>query len=61
MCAAIWSVPSAVSMAFPVQTLVRFWVNHHLLQVLERPMWRVVKGRSRSYVEAVLPCEWRAA
>jgi hypothetical protein len=54
MCAAVWSVPNAQVLDFPVQMLVQFWVNHHLLNVLERPVWRVVKGRSRSYVERVL-------
>ncbi len=37
-----------------MQMLVRFWLNHHLLDVVQRPKWRVVKGRSRSYVQAVL-------
>jgi predicted NAD/FAD-binding protein len=37
-----------------VQMLVQFWVNHHLLSLLERPLWRVVSGRSRTYVNAVL-------
>jgi predicted NAD/FAD-binding protein len=37
-------------MAFPIITLIRFWVNHHLLDIIERPLWRVVKGRSKAYV-----------
>jgi predicted NAD/FAD-binding protein len=41
-------------MAFPVQLLVRFWANHHLLDIFQRPLWRVVKGRSKSYVDKVL-------
>ena len=41
-------------MAFPVQMLVRFWMNHHLLDLTQRPVWRVVKGRSQTYVKAVL-------
>jgi len=40
-------------MAFPVVSLVRFWANHHLLDVVQRPCWRVVKGRSRNYVVAI--------
>jgi predicted NAD/FAD-binding protein len=39
---------------FPVQMLVRFWVNHHLLDLTQRPKWRVVKDRSVNYVRAVL-------
>lgn len=53
MCAAIWSCSDEDAMAFPVRTLVRFWVNHHLLNVVERPLWRVVRGRSSAYVNAV--------
>lgn len=41
-------------LAFPVQMLVRFWVNHHLLDLVQRPCWRVVKGRSKTYVDKVL-------
>ena len=33
---------------------MRFWKNHHLLDLTERPVWRVVKGRSRAYVEAAV-------
>ena len=53
MCAAIWSCSDKDTMQFPVVTLIRFWVNHHLLNVIERPLWRVVKGRSKAYVDAV--------
>ena len=41
-------------MELPIRFLVRFWVNHHLLDLLQRPVWRVVSGRSRSYVDAIL-------
>jgi predicted NAD/FAD-binding protein len=44
-------------LAFPVQMLVRFWVNHHLLDLVQRPCWRVVKGRSKTYVDKVLSGE----
>ena len=37
--------------------LVRFWKNHHLLDLFQRPVWRVVKDRSRSYVNAILAGE----
>ena len=54
MCAAIWSVSNKQCFAFNIQVLVRFWANHHLLDLIERPQWRVVKNRSRSYVERVI-------
>jgi predicted NAD/FAD-binding protein len=54
MCAAIWSVPSGSCLGFPVQTVVAFLQNHHMLQMFSRPQWRVVKGRSRCYVEKIV-------
>jgi predicted NAD/FAD-binding protein len=57
MCAAVWSVPAAKVLRFPVTMLVRFWVNHHLLDLTGRPVWRVVAGRSRQYVLKVLQGE----
>ena len=53
MCAAVWSVPAATVLTFPAAMLVRFWANHHLLDLAQRPVWRVVRGRSRAYVQAV--------
>merc|ERR1719162_2224918 len=32
--------------------MIRFWANHHLLDVVQRPVWRVLKGRSQAYVDA---------
>jgi predicted NAD/FAD-binding protein len=40
-------------MEAPIVTLVRFWENHHLLDLVQRPVWRVVKDRSRSYVSVI--------
>ena len=55
MSAAVWSCPHEQAGRFPVKTLVRFWQNHLLLETLgRRPLWRVVKGRSRAYVEKIL-------
>ena len=34
--------------------LVRFWANHHLLDLVQRPVWRVVTDRSRTYVQKIL-------
>ena len=50
MAAAIWSTPSADVMEFPVASFVRFFDNHGLLQVSDRPEWRTVLGGSREYV-----------
>jgi uncharacterized protein len=50
MGAAIWSTPAQEMMDFPAENFVAFFSNHRLLQY-ERPVWRTVKGGSRSYVE----------
>jgi predicted NAD/FAD-binding protein len=50
MGAAIWSAPSDQMLDFPAENFVAFFSNHRLLQY-DRPVWRTVKGGSRSYVE----------
>jgi uncharacterized protein len=54
MAAAIWSTPSAEVMQFPAAAFIRFFDNHGLLQVRNRPEWRTVVGGSRQYVRRVL-------
>jgi len=50
MGAAIWSCTVAEMLAFPAQSFVRFFQNHGLLQLKNRPQWRTVRGGSRTYV-----------
>lgn len=50
MGAAIWSCPAGQMLDYPLATFVRFCRNHGLLQVLDRPLWRTVRGGSREYV-----------
>ncbi len=50
MGAAIWSMSLADMLTFPLQFFVRFFKNHGLLSVNDRPQWRIVAGGSRSYV-----------
>lgn len=54
MAAAIWSAPPGDMAAFPASFLVRFFENHGMLRVRGRPQWRVVRGGSRAYVEALV-------
>ena len=44
MAAAIWSAEPGSVLDMPVGFLVRFFANHGLLQVKDRPVWRVIKG-----------------
>jgi hypothetical protein len=53
MASALWSSPSAKILDFPARYLVRFMDHHRMLQVDGRPQWRVVKGGSSTYVEAM--------
>jgi len=54
MAAAIWSTPTAQVMDFPVASFVNFFANHQLLQLVNRPYWRTVKGGSQVYVRKLL-------
>jgi predicted NAD/FAD-binding protein len=54
MCSAIWSAdPSTIGQA-PGRFIVRFLENHGLLNVNDRPVWRVIEGGSRAYVEKLV-------
>ena len=50
MGAAIWSMSLADMLHFPLQFFLRFFKNHGLLSVTDRPQWQVIQGGSRSYV-----------
>lgn len=54
MGAAIWSAGLTEMPKFPVRFFLRFFNNHGLLNVNERPQWAVIKGGSKSYVDALL-------
>ncbi|MDH3389750.1 MAG: FAD-dependent oxidoreductase, partial [Gammaproteobacteria bacterium] len=48
---AIWSASTARMVDFPLLFFTRFFKNHGLLSVNDRPQWHVIKGGSRSYLE----------
>jgi uncharacterized protein len=54
MGAAIWSAPPAQTAAMPARYFVEFFSNHGMLSIDARPQWRVVRGGSAAYVEALL-------
>ncbi len=51
MGAAIWSSKPEGMRDVPAAFFVRFFKNHGLLSVNDRPVWRVIKGGSARYVE----------
>lgn len=54
MVSAIWSAPRAQALDIPVDTFVRFFENHGLLQLGGQPRWRTVSGGARVYVDRIL-------
>jgi predicted NAD/FAD-binding protein len=54
MGAAIWSTQAQRMLDFPAAFFIRFFLNHGLLSVSDRPVWRVVKGGSRAYVDKLV-------
>jgi predicted NAD/FAD-binding protein len=54
MGAAIWSTPPARMLEFPALTFVRFFKNHGLLSISDRPQWKTIAGGSSCYVHAFL-------
>ncbi len=54
MGAAIWSASPEGMGGVPVGFFVRFFHNHGLLSVDDRPTWRVIRGGSRQYVDRLV-------
>ena len=54
MAAAIWSAERSSVLEMPISFLIRFFANHGLLQLGDRPVWRVIKGGSRQYVRKLV-------
>ncbi len=54
MGAAIWSTTASEMRLYPLHAFIRFFANHGLLVLKDRPRWRTVKGGSREYVARIL-------
>jgi predicted NAD/FAD-binding protein len=53
MGSSLWSCPPRTFRQFPVRFVVEFFDNHAMLDVGGRPTWRVIRGGSRTYVDAI--------
>ncbi len=51
MISAIWSMGLESCMDLPLGFFVRFFVNHGLLDITNRPQWYTIPGGSSSYIE----------
>jgi hypothetical protein len=61
MAGAIWSAPRDCVLAFPAKFLLRFFDNHGMLDLRERPQWRTIVGGSRKYIDAMMGVLARSA
>lgn len=50
MISAIWSMGLKSCLNFPLQFFARFFDNHGLLEITNRPQWYTIKGGSSSYI-----------
>jgi uncharacterized protein len=53
MAAAIWSCPTKTMLNFPIGSFVRFFDNHGLLQISNRPRWFTIQGGAKQYVDKI--------
>jgi predicted NAD/FAD-binding protein len=54
MGAAIWSAEPEMMEQMPAHFFIRFFHNHGLLSLDDRPQWRVITGGSREYVKKLV-------
>lgn len=54
MGAAIWSCPVDTMLKFPALSFLRFFANHGLIDIRNRPQWKTVCGGSSVYVRKLL-------
>ena len=52
--AAVWSADPRQRWSFPARFLAQFFENHGMLSLTGRPRWRVIRGGSARYVEALV-------
>ncbi len=54
MCAAIWSTSLEASANFPLSFFLKFFNNHGLLNITNRPQWYTLVGGSSQYIEPLI-------
>ena len=54
MAAAIWSCPHGEVARFPAASFLRFFANHGLIRLADRPQWQTVEGGSSSYLDRLI-------
>ena len=54
MVSAIWSMPPYAANKMPLKFFLKFFQNHGLFKLKNRPQWYTVSRRSRTYVQKVI-------
>jgi len=54
MVSAIWSMPPYEAGKMPLKFFLKFFQNHGLFKLKDRPQWFTVSNRSRTYVNKIL-------
>jgi len=54
MCASIWSNPINKIKDYKTHFLIKFFVNHGLVNLFFRPQWKVVKLGSNKYIKKII-------
>jgi len=54
MVSAIWSMPPYEANQMPLKFFIKFFQNHGLFKLKDRPQWYTVTNRSRTYVNKIL-------
>jgi predicted NAD/FAD-binding protein len=54
MAGAIWSAAPGDMRHYPAKAFLKFFNNHGLLKLANRPLWRTVRGGSREYVARLI-------
>ncbi|MFL6617049.1 MAG: NAD(P)/FAD-dependent oxidoreductase [Povalibacter sp.] len=50
----VWSATESSLLGFPLRFFIEFFKRHGFLSIDDRPVWRAVRGGSRSYVDQLL-------
>lgn len=54
LASAVWSASLPTIREFPAVTLLRFFHQHGMLNIVDHPTWRIVRGGSATYISKLL-------
>ena len=54
MGAAIWSTPANKVLDMPAYFFIKFFYNHGMLEIINRPKWWVIKDGSSAYIKNII-------